>query len=87
MKWQDVKWPVMFSLVCTAIVAAVLAGLWLTGVFGDLGLSLNGVIALLIGVTLTVFLGIGLMALVFHSGRSHHDDMVNSDLGSDLDHR
>jgi hypothetical protein len=80
MKWQDIKWPVMFALACTAIVTVILAGLWLTGVFGDLGLSLNGGIALLIGVTLTVFVGVGLMTLVFYSGRSEHDKLVHSDL-------
>ncbi len=80
MTWQDIKWPVVFSAVCTAIVAAVLIGLWLTGVFGHMGLSIHGVIALLIGVTLTVILGVGLMALVFHSGRSRHDELVRHDL-------
>lgn len=86
MKWRDVKWPVLFSIGCTAIVATVLVGLWLSGVFGDMGLSVHGVIALFIGVTLTVFLGVGLMALVFHSGRSHHDELVRHDLpkGRDL---
>jgi ABC-type multidrug transport system permease subunit len=86
MKWQNIKWPVIFSIVCTAIVTTVLVGLWLTGVFGDMGLSIHGVIALLLGVTLTVFLGVGLMALVFHSGRSRHDELVRHDLppGRDL---
>jgi hypothetical protein len=79
MKWQDIKWPVVFSAICTAIVAAVLVGLWLTGVFGDMELSVNGVIALFIGVTLTVLLGVGLMALVFYSGR-RDDELVHDDL-------
>lgn len=75
MKWQEIKWPVTFALACTAIVTVILAGLWLTGIFGDLGLSVHGSIALLIGVTLTIVVGVGLMALVFYSGRSHHDDI------------
>jgi hypothetical protein len=72
-----------FAAGCTAIVVAVLATLWLSGVFGDLGLSLNGVIALLIGITLTVLLGVGLMALVFYSGRSHHDEAAHQDIAND----
>ncbi len=87
MKWQDIEWPVVFSMVCTAIVAAVLIGLWLTGVFGDMEINLHGVIALLLGVTLTVFLGVGLMALVFHSGRSRHDELVRHDLPPGRDPR
>jgi hypothetical protein len=83
MKWADIKWPVLFSVLCTAIVAAVLLALWLSGVFGEMGLSLHGTIALFIGVTLTIFLGVGLMALVFHSGRSHHDELVNNELPLD----
>jgi hypothetical protein len=80
MKWQDIKWPVVFSATCIAIVAVILAALWLSGVFGDMEMSLNGVIALTLGVTLTVFLGVGLMALVFYSGRNRHDELVNHDL-------
>lgn len=68
------RWVMRFSAICTAIVVAVLAALWISGVFGDLGLSVNGTIALFIGVSLTIFVGIGLMALVFYSDRSRHDE-------------
>jgi hypothetical protein len=71
---------IWFSIGCAAIVVFVLVTLFLTGVFGDLGLSTQGTIALIIGITLTVLLGVGLMALVFYSGRSQHDDLVRHDL-------
>jgi hypothetical protein len=74
------KWAVWFSVLCIGIVAAVLALLWFFGVFGNLGLSIHGVIALFIGVSLTIVVGVGLMALVFYSGRSHHDDLIRHDL-------
>jgi hypothetical protein len=74
------KWAIWFSVLCAGIVFAILGGLWLVGVFGDLGLSTHGIIALLIGVSLTIFLGVGLMALVFHSGRSRHDELIQHDL-------
>ena len=70
------KWAIWFSVLCIGIVAAVLALLWLFGVFGNLGLSINGVIALFIGISLTIVVGVGLMALVFYSGRSEHDELV-----------
>lgn len=87
MKWQDIKRPVVFSIACIAIVAAILAALGLTGLFRDMGMSINGVIALTIGVTLTVIVGVGLMALVFYSGRSRHDDLVRPDLPPGPDRR
>jgi hypothetical protein len=73
------KWAIWFSVLCIGIVAAVLGLLWFFGVFGNLGLSINGVIALFIGISLTIIVGVGLMALVFYSGRSEHDDLVHRD--------
>jgi hypothetical protein len=74
------KRTIWFSIGCAAIVVIVLVTLLLTGVFGDLGLSTQGTIALIIGITLTILLGVGLMALVFYSGRSQHDELVRHDL-------
>ena len=71
------KWAISFAAGCSAIVAVVVSGLWLAGAFGDLGLSLHGTIALLIGITLTVFLGTALMALVFYSDRSRQDETAH----------
>lgn len=73
------RWVVCFTAACSAIVLAALAALWFSGVFGDLGLSLHGTIALFIGITLTTLVGVGLMALLFYSDRSRHDDLVNRD--------
>ena len=58
------RWVVYFTAACSAIVLAVLAALWFAGVFGDLGLSLHGTIALFIGVTFTTLVGVGFIALV-----------------------
>jgi predicted Na+-dependent transporter len=45
-----------------------------TYVFGGFtGLSAHGVIALVLGVTLSYALGVGLMVAVFHSSRFHDD--------------
>jgi len=43
-------------------------------VIGDVGIDLNGWIALILGVVATLALGIGLMALVFISNRRGYDD-------------
>ncbi len=73
------RWVVRFTAACSAIVLAVLVVLWLSGVFGNLGLSLHGTIALCIGVTLTTFVGVGLMSLLFYSDRSRHDELARRD--------
>ena len=45
----------------------------------QLGLSVNGAIALTLGVVFTVGIGVGLMALVFYSNRSGRDETVGGD--------
>ena len=45
----------------------------------QLGLSVNGAIALTLGIVFTVGLGVGLMALVFYSNRSGRDETVGGE--------
>lgn len=44
--------------------------------FGEVQFGAHGVIALVLGVLLSLALGIGLMFLVFYSSRRGHDDEV-----------
>jgi hypothetical protein len=60
------------SALAVAIVVVVSAINW--HVIGDTGISINGWIALILGVVVTLALGIGLMALVFISNRRGYDD-------------
>jgi len=55
-----------------AVVVAVAVVNW-TGI-GDSGIDANGWIALVLGVLVTLALGIGLMALVFISNRRGYDE-------------
>ncbi|MDX6752287.1 hypothetical protein SH611_20980 [Geminicoccaceae bacterium 1502E] len=71
------RWLVIFGGSCVAMVAAVLAIIWAFEGFEGLGLSMHGVIALVIGVVVTTALGVVLMALVFHSDRSGRDDLAH----------
>lgn len=73
------KWTIGFASLCVAAVAVILLGVWLLGGFAQLGLTGHGITALILGITITVALGIGLMALVFVSGRSRHDEAVHHD--------
>jgi Co/Zn/Cd efflux system component len=45
--------------------------LWLLGLFS--GLGTHGTIAAILGAFLASVIGVGLMALIFYSNRSHHD--------------
>lgn len=47
--------------------------------FRELGLSLNGAIALTLGIVLSIGLAVGLMALIFYSDRSGRDDVVGGE--------
>lgn len=47
--------------------------------FGDADLGFNGYLALILGAFFTAVVGVGLMALVFFSSRSGHDEEVYSE--------
>ncbi|HTO82533.1 MAG TPA: hypothetical protein VMQ73_09880 [Methylomirabilota bacterium] len=67
------KWILTFSAVCLAAIAVVLVLGWAANGFTTAGLSGHGVVAIVAGVTFTVLLAVGLMALVFYSSRSGQD--------------
>lgn len=69
----------------TVILGAILAAV-LFGVLSDWdasAMSLHGWIALMLGTVLSLALGGGLMALVFHSARKGYDDRIEVDTDAD----
>jgi hypothetical protein len=67
--------------IVAAMIAAVAAVIALTvytwvQMGGTFAISWHGILAMVRGVGLSLALGIGLMALVFYSNRSGHDDEV-----------
>jgi hypothetical protein len=71
-----VRWLLIYAGTCTLLVGVAFGALWAFEGDGALGLSLHGIIALVLAIVLTSAVGIGLMALLFHSSRSGHDDEV-----------
>ncbi|HEY0837238.1 MAG TPA: hypothetical protein VGE72_25220 [Azospirillum sp.] len=70
------RWLLAYAGTCTLLVGVAFGALWVFEDGQDIGLSLHGVIALVLAIVLTSAVGIGLMALLFHSSRSGHDDEV-----------
>ncbi len=70
------SWIRFFLGVCAAIVALALLGVWALRGFDTFGMGFHGILALLLGAILSSAVGIGLMALVFFSNRSGHDDEI-----------
>ncbi|HUC61042.1 MAG TPA: hypothetical protein VMF53_03730 [Alphaproteobacteria bacterium] len=70
------KWIWTFVGICLAAILATLGALWAFSGFKGLGLGLEGTVALVGGVTLTIALGVGLMALVFASDKFERDQEV-----------
>ena len=66
-----------------ALTAGVLVLTWLFGGFE--GLSDHGIGALIVGTAAAMFLGIGLMSIMFLSSRSGHDQAAYDATRSDLD--
>jgi predicted transporter len=74
-----------------AVGAVLIALLILAGVFmvsawnrTTTQISIHGWIALTLGVVLSIILGAGLMALMFYSNRSGHDEAVHREQGDKL---
>lgn len=70
------KWLVTYVAACVGAIVAVLLAVWAFNDFAGLGIGLEGTVALVLGIVVTVGVGIGLMALVFQSDRSDHDAVV-----------
>jgi hypothetical protein len=70
------RWLAIFIAVNLVLCAATLGALWaFTDLFaGHSVMSIHGWIAMGLGVVFTSGLGVGLMALVFYSDRSHADE-------------
>ena len=68
---------VVGAALLVAVVGAVAIANW-SGI-GDVGIDLNGWIALVLGVLVTLALGIGLMTLVFVSNRRGYDEPPRED--------
>ena len=65
--------------IAAGIAAAVVMALVVVSVgnwerIGDVGIGLNGWIALVLGIVVTMAVGIGLMALIFISSRRGYDE-------------
>jgi hypothetical protein len=60
------------AVAVVAIIVAISAFNWT--VLGDTGIDRNGWIALILGVVVTLAVGVGLMALIFISSRLGYDD-------------
>ncbi len=72
---------VLLTVVLGGILAAVMFGV-LTG-WDASAMSIHGWIALGLGTFLSLALGGGLMALVFHSARKGYDDHIEIDTDTD----
>lgn len=69
------SWFIAASLTTAAlVVTAMMIYAWIG--IGPVDIPLSGMIALVAGVLLSLGVGCGLMALVFYSNRSGHDDDV-----------
>jgi hypothetical protein len=78
--WRDASWIIRFPVTALAGVAAIVALCWIVFGFGSLGLDATATFAAVVGITLTVGLGIGLMTLIFYSDRSGRDDIARGDI-------
>jgi len=79
MGWLPGGWISRFVLICAGVIAALLAVVWAVDGLSGLGLSVHGMVALSLGILLSVGLGVGLMALVFYSNRTGQDDAAGGD--------
>lgn len=67
------SWVIAGSLIASAVLVIGLM-IYSWNQIGPVDIPLSGMIALALGVLLSLAVGCGLMALVFYSNRSGHDD-------------
>lgn len=70
-----------FIAVCVSLVLGLLLIAWAATGFSSFGMSGHGVAAMVLGVIFSTLVGVGLMALVFQSHRSHRDEAVDHGRG------
>lgn len=73
-------WVARFVITSAAGVVVFVVLCWIVFGFGSLGLDPTATFAAVLGITFTVGLGIGLMALVFYSDRSGKDDAARGEI-------
>lgn len=72
--------PGQIALILVLMALLVLTGIWATTVWnvtGDVAMDRHGWIALGLGTFFSLLVGCGLMALMFFSSRSGHDDAAD----------
>ena len=72
--------PGQILLVVILVVMLLMTGIWMVGAWsfaGDVQMSKHGWIALGLGTFFSLVIGCGLMALMFFSNRSGHDDAAD----------
>ncbi len=70
------KTVVVALVLCSMVIGIVIWNLRVWIGLGEVEISGHGIFALVLGVLLSLGLGIGLMFLVFYSSRRGHDDDV-----------
>ncbi len=70
------RWLLWFVGLCAVLIVAALGLLWVASDFEGLGVSGHVLAALILTMVLVSALGVGLMALMFHSSRSGRDEAV-----------
>ena len=71
------RWLLTFIGFNVALVVVVFGTIWAVGGLAESGLSTHGWIAMALGIVFTSALGVGLMALVFHSAREDYDEAAH----------
>jgi hypothetical protein len=75
-----VKGTVLVVIVLTGmLLAAAGVAWWSWHQLEGVEISTNGMIALFLGITMTISLGVGLMWLVYYSNKRGYDDHVGMD--------
>jgi hypothetical protein len=76
---QTLSWAaVVIAVAVVLVIGAVIAVLWTN--LGESEISGAGWLAMALGVTVTLALGVGLMGLVFFSNRRGYDEVGRKDI-------
>lgn len=78
--WNRLSWAVQFAAASVAGIVVIGVAVWLMTGIGALDLDPVAQVAVVIGLTATVALAVGLMGMMFYSQRSGHDDLQDDEI-------
>ena len=73
---MDVRTSIILLFLLVVLLSALGVAAFIWSTLGEVTISVHGILALVLGVGLSLAVGIGLMTLIFYSARNGYDEDI-----------